>query len=67
MFGCGNSARPLGDYSLGAHAGVVRDLLDSLGMDVVTIVGQSLGGGIAMEFAYLFPDRVRGLVLGTAL
>jgi pimeloyl-ACP methyl ester carboxylesterase len=63
LFGCGSSAKPPGDYSLGAHAGVVRDLLDSLGMDVVTIVGHSLGGGIAMEFTYLFPDRVNGLVL----
>ena len=41
----------------------MRDLLDSLGLDVVTIVGHSLGGGIAMEFTYLFPERVNGLVL----
>lgn len=63
LFGHGMSAKPMGDYSLGGHAGVVRDLLDSLGLREVTLVGHSLGGGIAMEFTYLFPDRVRGLVL----
>ena len=64
LFGCGDStARPAADYSLGGHAGVVRDLLDILDIDKAIIVGHSLGGGIALEFTYLFPDRVRGLVL----
>ncbi len=64
LFGCGDStARAAADYSLGGHAGVVRDLLDALGIDRAIIVGHSLGGGIAMTFAYLFPDRVSGLVL----
>lgn len=63
LFGHGGSAKPLADYSLGGHAGVVRDLLDNLGVRDVTLVGHSLGGGIAMEFTYLFPERVRGLVL----
>ncbi len=61
--GHGESDCALGDYSLGAHAAALRDLLDSLDVDQVTLVGHSLGGGIAMQFAYLFPDRVRGLVL----
>jgi pimeloyl-ACP methyl ester carboxylesterase len=64
LFGHGSStARPAADYSLGGHAGVVRDLMDLLGIEQAVMVGHSLGGGIALEFTYLFPDRVRGLVL----
>jgi pimeloyl-ACP methyl ester carboxylesterase len=63
LFGHGASAKPRGDYSLGAHAAAVRDLLDHLGIDAVTLVGHSLGGGIALQFAYLFPERVTRLVL----
>ncbi|MGA8987850.1 alpha/beta fold hydrolase [Aeromicrobium sp.] len=63
LFGHGESAKPLGDYSLSAHAAAMRDLLDHLGIDKVTLVGHSLGGGIAMQFYYLFPDRVERLVL----
>lgn len=63
LFGHGESAKPVGDYSLGAHAATMRDLLDHLGIERVTLVGHSLGGGIAMEFGYLFPQRVERLVL----
>lgn len=63
LFGHGASAKPMGDYSLGAHAATLRDLLDRLGIDRVTLVGHSLGGGIALQFCYLFPDRVDRLVL----
>ncbi|HET7761665.1 MAG TPA: alpha/beta fold hydrolase [Phycicoccus sp.] len=63
LFGHGQSAKPVGDYSLGGHAGTLRDLLDRLEVDRVTIVGHSLGGGIAMLFSYLFPERVERLVL----
>lgn len=63
LFGHGASAKPMGDYSLGAHAATLRDLLDQLGIDTVTLVGHSLGGGIAMQFGYLFPERVERLVL----
>jgi pimeloyl-ACP methyl ester carboxylesterase len=66
LFGHGRSAKPVGDYSLGAHAGVLRDLLDRLGVDRVTLVGHSFGGGVAMQFCYLFPDRVDRLVLVAA-
>jgi pimeloyl-ACP methyl ester carboxylesterase len=54
LFGHGASAKPVGDYSLGSHAATLRDLLDRLGVRTVTLVGHSLGGGIAMQFAYLF-------------
>jgi pimeloyl-ACP methyl ester carboxylesterase len=63
LLGHGKSATPRGDYSLGAHASGVRDLLTALGIDRVTVVGHSLGGGIAMQFAYQFPERVERLVL----
>ena len=63
LFGHGASAKPMGDYSLGSHAATLRDLLDHLGIATVTLVGHSLGGGIALQFAYLFPDRVDRLVL----
>ena len=51
------------DFSLGGHAAAIRDLLDVLGLDRVTVVGHSLGGGIALELAYLFPERIRALAL----
>jgi pimeloyl-ACP methyl ester carboxylesterase len=63
LFGHGTSAKPMGDYSLGAHAATLRDLLDLLGVSRVTLVGHSFGGGIAMQFCYLFPERVERLVL----
>jgi pimeloyl-ACP methyl ester carboxylesterase len=63
LFGHGGSDKPMGDYSLGAHAATLRDLLDQLQLDRVTVVGHSLGGGIAMQFWYLFPDRVDRVAL----
>lgn len=61
--GHGRSDAPNGDYSLGATASVVRDLLDALGHRSATIVGHSHGGGVAMQFGYQFPERVDRLVL----
>ncbi|MFL6128600.1 MAG: alpha/beta fold hydrolase [Mycobacteriales bacterium] len=63
LFGHGGSAKPRGDYSLGAQAATLRDLLDELELGRVTLVGHSLGGGVALQFMYLFPDRVERLVL----
>jgi len=63
LMGHGGSAKPRGDYSLGAFASGIRDLLAALGHDRVTVVGHSLGGGIAMQFAYQFPERTERLVL----
>lgn len=64
--GHGRSAKPRGDYSLGAQASILRDLLVALGHDRATIVGQSLGGGIAMQLAYQHPERCERLVLVSA-
>lgn len=61
--GHGHSAKPKGDYSLGANASFVRDLLLTLGHSRASIVGHSLGGGIAMQLSYQFPDRCERLVL----
>jgi pimeloyl-ACP methyl ester carboxylesterase len=61
--GHGRSAPSSGDYSLGAMASGIRDLMDHLGMDRATLVGQSLGGGVVMQFAYQFPERCDRLAL----
>jgi pimeloyl-ACP methyl ester carboxylesterase len=61
--GHGASANPSGDYSLGAYASCLRDLMVALGHDRATIVGHSLGGGIVMQFAYQFPEFIERMVL----
>ena len=63
LFGHGESAKPRGDYSLGAFAAWLRDLLDELGITRATVVGQSLGGGVAMQFTYQHRDYCERLVL----
>jgi pimeloyl-ACP methyl ester carboxylesterase len=63
LIGHGDSATPRGDYSIGAHAASIRDLLAAIGIDSATVVGHSLGGGIAMQFFYQFPQRTERLVL----
>jgi pimeloyl-ACP methyl ester carboxylesterase len=63
LIGHGRSAKPRGDYSLGAYAAGVRDLLALLGFERATVVGHSFGGGIAMQFAYLFPEYTERLAL----
>src|SRR5436190_1468383 len=63
LLGHGHSAKPRGDYSLGAYASGVRDLVAALGHDHATVVGHSLGGGVAMQLAYQFPERCDRLEL----
>jgi pimeloyl-ACP methyl ester carboxylesterase len=64
LLGHGESAKPLGDYSLGAYASGLRDLLmGALGIERATLVGQSLGGGVAMQLAYQHPELCERLVL----
>ena len=63
LLGHGSSAKPRGDYSLGAYAASVRDLLIALKHRRATIVGHSLGGGVAMQFSYEYPVFCERLVL----
>jgi pimeloyl-ACP methyl ester carboxylesterase len=63
FLGHGHSSKPAADYSLGNFASWMRDLLVVLGIERATVVGQSFGGGVAMQFAYQFPDRCERLVL----
>src|SRR3954454_16592926 len=63
LIGHGASASPRGDYSLGAHAASIRDLLAVIGIDRATFVGHSLGGGVVLQFFYQFPQRVERLAL----
>src|SRR5256886_17581165 len=63
LIGHGDSATPRGDYSIGAHAAVIRDVLAAIGIDRASVVGHSLGGGVAMQFFYQFPQPVERLVL----
>jgi pimeloyl-ACP methyl ester carboxylesterase len=63
LLGHGDSAKPRGDYSLGAYASGIRDLMVALGHQRATFVGHSLGGGVAMQMAYQFPEHCERLVL----
>lgn len=63
LLGHGQSAKPRSDYSLGAFAVGLRDFLDELGVTGATVVGQSLGGGVAMQFAYQHREYCRRLIL----
>jgi pimeloyl-ACP methyl ester carboxylesterase len=63
LAGHGGSEGPRGDYSLGAHASSLRDLLACLGHERATFVGHSLGGGVAMQLSYQFPELCERLVL----
>jgi len=63
LLGHGKSAKPRGDYSLGAYASGIRDLLVALDVERATFVGHSLGGGIAMQLGYQFPERCERIVL----
>jgi pimeloyl-ACP methyl ester carboxylesterase len=63
LLGHGRSDKPRADYSVGGYANGMRDLLTVLGIDRVTVVGHSLGGGVAMQFAYQFPERTERVAL----
>jgi pimeloyl-ACP methyl ester carboxylesterase len=63
LLGHGNSDKPRADYSVGGFANGMRDLLEVLGIRRATVVGHSLGGGVAAQFAYQYPQRCERLVL----
>ncbi|MEV2216767.1 alpha/beta hydrolase [Streptomyces sp. NPDC050997] len=66
LLGHGASDKPRADYSVAAYANGVRDLLTALGIESATLVGHSLGGGVAMQFAYQFPELTERLILVSA-
>jgi len=63
LLGHGQSDKPRADYSLGGYANGMRDLLALLSIDRVTVVGHSFGGGVAMQFAYQYPQYAERLML----
>ncbi len=63
LVGHGSSDKPRGDYSLGAFATGLRDLLEQLGHTRATVVGHSFGGGVALQFAYQHPEYTERLGL----
>jgi pimeloyl-ACP methyl ester carboxylesterase len=63
LLGHGRSDKLRGDYSVAAHANTIRDLLDALGHRKATFAGHSLGGGVALQLAYQYPELVDRLVL----
>ncbi len=63
LLGHGDSDKPQGDYSIAGYANGMRDLLTVLDVEQATVVGHSLGGGIALQFAYQFPERCERLAL----
>ena len=63
LLGHGSSDKPRADYSVGGYANGMRDLLTVFGIDKATVVGHSFGGGVAMQFAYQFPERTERMML----
>jgi pimeloyl-ACP methyl ester carboxylesterase len=63
LLGHGESEKPTGDYSLGAHASFLRDLLRELGVERATLVGHSFGGGVVMQLSYQHPELCERVVL----
>ncbi|WP_406459390.1 alpha/beta hydrolase [Streptomyces sp. NBC_00876] len=66
LLGHGASDKPRADYSVAGYANGIRDLLGVLGIERATLIGHSLGGGVAMQFAYQFPERTDRLILVSA-
>ena len=63
MVGSGKSDFPDGTYSLTYQAEFLAGFMTALGIDTATLIGNSMGGGVSLEFTRLYPDRVERLVL----
>ncbi|MDO7867133.1 alpha/beta fold hydrolase [Nocardioides jiangxiensis] len=66
LLGHGASDKPRADYTVGGYANGMRDLLAVLGVERASVIGHSFGGGVAMQFAYQFPERTERLMLVSA-
>ncbi|MBM7439780.1 alpha/beta hydrolase [Streptomyces sp. HB132] len=66
LLGHGDSDKPRADYSVAGYANGIRDLLGVLGIEHATLIGHSLGAGVAMQFAYQYPERTDRLILVSA-
>lgn len=64
--GFGHSPMPAEQISISGYARLLERLLDELGIDAATVVGNSMGGFIAAELAIAVPQRVERLVLVSA-
>ncbi|MFF0814039.1 alpha/beta fold hydrolase [Rhodococcus sp. NPDC003318] len=63
LLGHGRSDKPRADYSIAAYANGMRDLLTVLGFERATVIGHSLGGGVALQFSYQFPQMIERLIV----
>ena len=63
MVGAGKSDCPDRDYALVDQAHFLHDLMAELNLATATLIGNSMGGGVALEFTRLYPDRVDRLAL----
>lgn len=67
MVGSGRSDKPSASYSLTYQAQFIKDFMGTLGIESATLVGNSMGGGAALQFALMFPQQVNKLVLVDSL
>lgn len=63
MVGSGRSDKPSVTYSLAYQAQFVKDFMDICHIGRASLAGNSMGGGVALQFALMFPERVEKLVL----
>jgi pimeloyl-ACP methyl ester carboxylesterase len=63
QIGFGKSSKPIIQYSFHLLATQNKKLIDSLGIEKVTVLGHSMGGMLAIRFALMYPNRVKQLIL----
>ncbi len=65
--GFGRSQRSIPDYSIRAHSRYLESLLETLNVEESHLVGYSMGGGVALEFAGRQEERVASLTLVSSI